>query len=60
MDTGKASPNTRRINHGRGHYYEVDGHRVDGVTTVIGDGIPKPALIDWASRTVTRVPAGMV
>jgi hypothetical protein len=42
---------TRRINHGRGHRYELEGRDVDGVTTVIGAGVPKPALIGWAART---------
>jgi len=29
----------------------LDGERADGVTWVIGEGIPKRALIDWAART---------
>jgi hypothetical protein len=41
---------TRRINHGAGHSYLIDGEPADGVTTVIGDGVPKPALIDAAAR----------
>lgn len=42
-------PRTRRINQGRGHRYELDGARADGVTWILR-GLPKPALIDWASR----------
>lgn len=40
----------RRINRGRWHSYELDGSRVTGVTTLIGKGVPKPNLIDWAAR----------
>jgi hypothetical protein len=45
-------PGTRRVNSGRGHSYLLDGQKVDGVTTVIGNGIPKPALINWAAGTI--------
>lgn len=41
----------RRINRGRGHSYEIDGRKADGVTTLIGDGLPKPALVGWAANT---------
>ena len=41
---------TRRINRGRGHSTCLDGAPADGVTTIVGDGIPKRALIDWAAR----------
>lgn len=34
------------------HIYRLDGKRVPGVTTLIGGGIPKPQLIDWAARAV--------
>lgn len=39
-----------RKNNGRGHYYiDLDnGQRVSGVTTLVGDGMPKPALLNWA------------
>ena len=46
-----AAPATRRINRGRGHSYVLDGEAADGVTTIIGDGVAKPALINWAART---------
>ena len=42
---------TRRINRGRGHSYLLDGEPIDGVTTILDDGIPKPALINWAATT---------
>jgi hypothetical protein len=41
---------TRRINRGRGHTYLLDGERADGVTWIVGQGIPKPALVGWAAR----------
>jgi len=34
------------------HYYELDGQRVDGVTTLIGTGLPKPALTYWSAGEV--------
>ena len=45
------TPSTRRINRGRGHSYLLDGAPVDGVTRALSEGYPKPALVDWASRT---------
>ncbi len=41
----------QRINFGRGHWYKIDGRKADGVTTLLGDGLPKPALINWAANT---------
>lgn len=32
-----------------GHSYDLDGRRIDGVTTAIGKGLPKPALVPWAT-----------
>jgi hypothetical protein len=44
-------PPIRRINHGKGHRYEdAAGRAVPGVTTIIGSGVPKPALVNWAAR----------
>jgi hypothetical protein len=41
----------RRIDTAKGHYYkDATGARVPGVTTLIGDGVPKPALINWAGN----------
>lgn len=45
-------PATRRQNHGSGHSYYLSGQKVPGVTTIIGDGMPKPALINWAAGSV--------
>jgi hypothetical protein len=44
---------TRR-NYGRGHSYKIDGQSVDGVTTLIKGGLPKPALMYWSARTVAE------
>ena len=42
----------QRRNHGRGHsYLDADGRKVPGVTTIIGQGTPKDALIGWAANT---------
>lgn len=41
---------TRR-NYGSGHGYTIDGEKVPGVTTVIREALPTPALIEWAGNT---------
>src|SRR5699024_3996520 len=38
----------------RNHSYYLDGKRVPGVTGILGNGIPKPALPRWAARTVAE------
>ena len=39
----------------KGHYYkDANGHRVPGVTTILGDGVPKPALINWAANSTAE------
>lgn len=49
-------PATRRVNSGKGHRYVVDGvnYAGRGVTTLLGDGVNKPALIGWAARVVAE------
>lgn len=42
-------PDTRIVQRGRGHSYLLDGQKVDGVTTVTNNGVPKPQLIKWAA-----------
>lgn len=44
----------QRVNYGRGHGYKLDGQKVDGVTTLISQGLPKPALMYWSARTVAE------
>jgi len=47
----KFTPPIRRKDTAKGHYYvDADGRRVPGVTTIIGAGVPKPALINWAAN----------
>lgn len=45
------SPRIERRNYGRGHGYKIDGHKVPGVTTILGGSMPKPALVKWAADT---------
>ncbi len=44
----------RRVNVGRNHTYTLDGVKADGVTTLIGKGLPKPALPNWSARCVAE------
>jgi len=54
MPSRPPSP-TRRVNSGRsGHRYYLDGSPVEGVTTIINGGVPKPALVGWAAREVAE------
>lgn len=36
------------------HAYKLDGKRLTSVTTVLGGGIPKPMLVDWAAKEAAR------
>ena len=49
-----ARPGLRKHSNGRGHWYTLDGRKVPGVTTLIGDGVPKPALVSWAAKSVAE------
>lgn len=44
----------KRKNFGRGHGYYLGDRKLDGVTTLISNGLPKPALVGWAGRTVAE------
>lgn len=44
----------KRLKAGRNHYYKIDGVKVDGVTTLLKEGMPKPALVHWASKSVAE------
>ena len=35
-----------------GRFYEWKGGRYFSVTTILGGGVPKPALINWAKKFV--------
>jgi hypothetical protein len=43
-------PGTRRLERGGVHSYLLDGKPCPGVTTIIGNGVPKPALVPWAAK----------
>lgn len=48
----------RRVDTAKSHHYQdADGRRVPGVTTLIGGGIPKPALINWAGKATAEYAA---
>jgi hypothetical protein len=36
------------------HYEDADGRRIPGVTTILNDGMPKPALIAWAGNATAE------
>lgn len=45
------APPIRRRNYGKGHgYVDANNRKVPGVTTILGDGLPKKALINWAAN----------
>lgn len=44
------STGIKKIKSGGGHYYKVDGQKYDGVTTLLGDGLSKKGLINWAGN----------
>lgn len=48
-------PQFIRRNHGRGHSYYLGDRKLDGVTTLISDGLPKPALVKWAANCAAEL-----
>lgn len=45
----------RRVETAKGHYYkDATGARVPGVTTLRDEGLPKPALINWAANSTAE------
>lgn len=45
----------RRVDTAKGHHYtDATGARVPGVTTIINDGVPKPALMNWAANATAE------
>ena len=46
------TPPFKRLQYGSGHVYVDDlGRPVQSVTSILRDGMPKPALINWAGET---------
>jgi len=41
----------RRRQYGRNHGYTLDGQKLPGVTSILSDGLPKPALVGWGINT---------
>jgi hypothetical protein len=39
------------------HHYELDGEKVSGVTTILSDALPKPALLPWGIKSVAEYAA---
>lgn len=50
----RKAPRTRIQKSGNGHSYYLDGERIKGVTTILGQGIPKPALQGWAAKATAE------
>jgi hypothetical protein len=51
----KFLPPVQRIDRGKTHYYaDGDGNRIPGVTTILGAGLPKPQLINWAANATAE------
>lgn len=44
-------PEFKRRQYGRNHSYYLDGQKLPGVTTILGDGLAKPALVAWGINT---------
>lgn len=45
----------RRVDTAKGHYYvDANNDRIPGVTTIISNGTPKPALINWAANATAE------
>jgi hypothetical protein len=60
MASKKPEPTSmiRRRNYGKNHAYYLrdasgEERKLDGVTTLIGEGIPKPALVNWAGNVTS-------
>lgn len=55
MTKPKAPPPPTRIQKsGSGHSYYLDNVKIPGVTTIIGNGLPKPALLDWSAKMTAQ------
>jgi len=49
------APPFRRVETARGHgYRDANNRKIPGVTTIIGDGVPKKALIEWGPRVTAE------
>jgi hypothetical protein len=49
------TPPVTRKQRGKNHsYVDANGHLIPGVTTILGNGVPKPALINWAASATAE------
>jgi len=49
------APKFKRVNYGRGHgYKDTNGNKIPGVTTILSNGMPKPALVGWGIKSVAQ------
>jgi hypothetical protein len=46
--------NARRVKQGKGHSYTINDKPLDGITTMISEGLPKPFLVGWAAGAVAE------
>lgn len=44
----------RKRKYGKNHAYYLGDVKLDGVTTLLGNGLPKPALINWAANATAE------
>jgi hypothetical protein len=44
----------RKRQYGQNHAYYLDGQKLDGVTTLLGDGMRKPALEAWSANATAE------
>ena len=44
----------RKRKFGKNHAYYLDDVKLDGVTSLLGNGLPKPALINWAANATAE------
>lgn len=54
------APKTRIQKAGSGHAYYLDGEWCPGVTTILGNAIPKPALMSWAAKAPAELVANTI
>ena len=53
--TEKFVPPFKRRNYGRSHgYVDGNGQKMPGVTSILSDGMPKQALINWAANATAE------
>ncbi|KKI16400.1 MULTISPECIES: hypothetical protein [unclassified Leucobacter] len=50
----KTTGGFRKRKYGRNHAYYLDDRKLDGVTTLLGNGLPKPALVNWAGNATAE------